>query len=113
MDLLEIKTKKVSADGVKFFVMQDGQEVGRIYLYLLRNDLHTEPFGLVEDLFVAEPLRRQGIGTKLVEAAIVAAKECGCYKLIATSRFSRKGVHELYANFGFQKHGVEFRIDFQ
>ena len=42
---------------------------------------------------------------------ISAAQDAGCYKLIATSRTSRPNVHELYERLGFEKHGVEFRMN--
>ena len=45
-------------------------------------------------------------------AGMSAAREAGCYKLIATSRTSRPKVHELYQRLGFESHGVEFRMNF-
>ncbi|MFA6533999.1 MAG: GNAT family N-acetyltransferase [Patescibacteria group bacterium] len=109
---MEIKQTDITARGIKFFVMENGAEVARAHLYLMANGLHTKPFGLMEDVFVDESLRGQGIGTELVQKLIEAAKDAGCYKLIATSRHSRPKVHELYEKLGFKNHGVEFRIDF-
>jgi len=77
----------------------------------MHNDLHNQPFGLMEDVYVDEAYRGQGVGSKLVKQVIELAKEANCYKLIATSRFSRPKVHELYQQLGFTQHGVEFRID--
>lgn len=78
----------------------------------MKNDLHEVPFGLMEDVFVDETLRGQGIGTKIVQKLIEVAKEKKCYKLICTSRYSKPKVHELYEKIGFKDHGKEFRIDF-
>jgi GNAT superfamily N-acetyltransferase len=61
----------------------------------MTNDLHEAPFGLMEDVFVAESERGSGLGTALVREVIAAARDAGCYKLIATSRASRPKVHEL------------------
>jgi len=77
----------------------------------MNNDLHDRPFGLMEDVYVHESVRGQGIGTKLVKEIIKIAKAQGCYKLIATSRHARTKVHELYLTLGFADHGKEFRID--
>ena len=104
--------KKVAAEGIRFSISADGVEVARAYLYLMRNDLHDEPFGLMEDVFVDESQRGSGLGTRLVQEVVAAAKENKCYKLIATSRNSRPKVHELYRRLGFSDHGREFRIDF-
>ena len=82
-------------------------------MYVLHNDLHKEPFGLMEDVFVEESARGKGIGTELVRAVIAEAKKQNCYKLIATCRTERTKVHELYERLGFSKRGVEFRISFE
>jgi GNAT superfamily N-acetyltransferase len=54
---------------------------------------------------------RSGLGTALVNEAIAAAREAGCYKLVATSRASRPKVHALYARLGFASYGLEFRMN--
>ncbi|HET7132518.1 MAG TPA: GNAT family N-acetyltransferase [Gammaproteobacteria bacterium] len=101
-----------SARGIRFSVAGDGGEIARAYLYVLTNDLHAAPFGLLEDVFVDESQRGGGVGTALAKEIVAAARELGCYKLIATSRTSRPKVHELYERLGFEKHGIEFRISF-
>jgi len=110
---MDIQTKDVNANGIKLFVTQDGKEVGRAYLYLMTNDLHERPFGFMEDVFVDDSLRGGGIGTALVNAVVQEAKKRNCYKLIATSRYARPKVHELYVKLGWSDHGKEFRIDFE
>jgi len=109
---MEIQQKEVHSYGIKFYVMDEQKEVARAYLYLLTNDLHTEPFGFMEDVFVDESFRGKGYGTFLVENIIEEAKAKGCYKLICTSRYGKDKVHDLYEKLGFKKQGLEFRIDF-
>lgn len=111
-DYVEIKAKTVKAKGIKFSILEAEREIARAYLYIMHNDLHSEPFALLEDVYVAESQRGTGLGTKLVKQAIANAKELGCYKLIATSRKSRSKVHQLYLKLGFKERGLEFRIDF-
>lgn len=108
---MEIKQTKVNASGVKFFIEQNGKEAARAYLYILKNDLHEEPFGFLEDVFVNENLRGQGIGTELLNEIIEAAKDNKCYKIVATSRHERPKVHALYERLGFKNRGLEFRMD--
>ena len=108
---MKIKKDKVIAEGTRFSVEVKGKEVARAFLYILRNDLHDNPFGLLEDLFVDEHLRGQGAGTALVKTVIEEARANGCYKLIAGSRYARERVHRLYEKLGFQKHGIEFRLN--
>jgi GNAT superfamily N-acetyltransferase len=109
----KIKNKAVKAEGIKFFVEKDGKEVARAFLYLMKNDLHKEPFGLLEDLFVDETLRGQGIGTELVNMVIAEAKKQNCYKLVATSRYERENVHKMYEKLGFKNVGIEFKMYFK
>jgi GNAT superfamily N-acetyltransferase len=106
----QINKKEVRSSGVKFFIEKDGKEVARAFLYTMNNDLHKEPFGLLEDLFVDESLRGQGIGTELLNMVISEAKNLCCYKLVATSRYEREGVHKMYEKAGFEKFGIEFKM---
>lgn len=106
------KSPEPNTDGLKITALENGEVVGWIYLYLLRNDAHREPFGFLENLFVLELHRNQGIGSRLLEAAIKEAKARGCYKLVGTSRFSNERAPKFYKRFGFAEWGTEFRLDF-
>ena len=110
-DRAEIQTKTVEAKGIKFSVLEAEAEIARAYLYIMHNDLHSEPFALLEDVYVAQSQRGKGLGTQIVGQAIAKARELGCYKLIATSRKSRPKVHQLYLKLGFEEHGLEFRFN--
>ena len=109
---MEIKQEEVSASGIKFSLEKEGKKVAFGFLYLMYN-VKEKPFGLVEYIFVEEDYRGQKLGTQIVEAIIAAAKEHNCYKLIATSRYSREHVHKWYEKLGFKDYGKEFRMDLQ
>lgn len=109
---MEIKKQDISSQGIKFIAIKNGQEIGRAYLYLMYNDLHDAPFGFMEDVWVNEDCRGKGVGTKLVNELIKTAKEKKCYKLVATSRYAREKVQDLYEKIGFEDWGKEFRINF-
>ena len=108
--MIDIRREDRPARGIRFSIAGADGEAARAYLYIMTNDLHAAPFGLLEDVFVAESERGGGLGTTLVREAIAAAREAGCYKLIATSRTSRPRVHALYERLGFTSHGLEFRL---
>jgi len=108
---MEIQKEKLSVEGVRLFAKEGGREVGHAYLYILRNDLHSEPFGFVEDIFVEESARGRGYGTELLKSLIAEARQRGCYKIVANSRHSREMVHRWYKKHGFRDYGVEFRLD--
>ena len=107
---MEIK-KEQKQNAIRLSAVENGEELGSIYLYFIRNDSHKEPYGLLEDLQVKEEHRGKGIGSTLVKEAIAEAKRLTCYKLLGTSRISRENVHRLYEKLGFTKWGFEFRMD--
>lgn len=106
-------SKEIKRDGyaVRISAVENGQECGRAWLYVICNDLHKEPYGLLEDVFVDENQRGKGTGSALVQAVIEEAKKIGCYKLIATTRHHREIVCAWYEKFGFKNYGAEFRMD--
>jgi len=110
---MEFVEKEVTTKGIRISLTIDGKEVGRARIYLIKNDLHDQPYALFEDLFVEKEARGFGYGTKIVEKVIEMAKKYNCYKLIGTSRYERKRVHELYERFGFKDYGKEFRMDLE
>ncbi len=110
---MDIKLSKENKSyAIKIKAEENGAMLGSAYLYIMYNDLHEEPFGFLENVFVKEGNRGKGTGTKLVEAAIAEAKEKNCYKLICTSRYKNFEAHVWYEKLGFKDHGKEFRIDF-
>lgn len=109
---MEIKQKEIDSKAVKFSAEKDGVEIGRAFIFLIGNDLHDKPYGLLEDVFVQEEFRGQGVGSQLLQAALAYAEE-NCYKLLATSRHSRPKVHQWYEKLGLKKYGFAFRMDFQ
>ena len=110
---MQIKKQIIDEKYVTKFIAEiDGKQVGRAFLCLIYNELHKEPYGLLEDVFVDGEYRSHGIGRELVKAIIEEAKAQGCYKLVGFSRYSREQIHRFYKSLGFQDYGVEFRIDF-
>lgn len=98
-------------NAVRLSAVENGEELGAMYLYLIRNDSHTEPYGLLEDVLVKEEHRKKGVGSAIVKEAIEEAKRLNCYKIIGTSRLARENVHAWYEKLGLKKHGYEFRMD--
>ncbi len=108
---LKLNTKEIRLKSKKIIFEKEKKEVGRLYLYILNNDLHRRPFAFIEDVFVKEEWRGKSIGSRLVDEAIKQAKVANCYKIIMTSRYVKPKVHSLYQRIGFNDHGKEFRMD--
>jgi GNAT superfamily N-acetyltransferase len=110
---MRLTVTRTPAEGFLVTRIVKGKVVGRAFLYVMRNRLHKEPFGFMEDVFVDESCRGKGVGEALVKRVIALAKKRGCYKLVATSRHERPRVHDLYLKLGFKDRGKEFRVDFE
>ncbi|MEW5961017.1 MAG: GNAT family N-acetyltransferase [Chloroflexota bacterium] len=108
---ISYQRQEIQGQGIKISAILNGKIVGRSYLYVLGNDLHQAPFGLVEDIFVEDEWRGQGIGFGLLDQIIIEAKNRHCYKLILTCRHSKEKLHRFYERLGFTNHGLEFRMD--
>ena len=108
---MDLKKNTFNAFPIRFSLHHNGQEIARAFLYLIKNDLHDQPYGLLEDVFVQEEWRSKGYGKQMVQAVIEEAKKRGCYKLIGTSRYQREKVHQFYLDVGFQDYGKEFRLN--
>ncbi len=108
-----MKQQQLTFTGTRFSAERNNLEVGHAYVYLLHNDLHAEPFALIEDIQVDETHQGEGVGRELIEAVMSHSRERGCYKIIATSRNdgTRASVHDWYGRLGFQSYGTEFRMD--
>ena len=93
---------------IKLVVMKDGKVAGRASLFFIQNELYDEPYGLLEDVFVEEAFRRQGIATTLVKAIVAKAKKTGCYKILANYNHPNTYLEDMYGKFGFEpaKKGV-------
>ncbi len=110
---MTVQVSRFTTQTLRISSWREGCEVGHAYLYIMTNDLHDAPFGLVEDVFVEDQYRNQGVGHELMIKLMSLSKQAGVYKLIATSRDdgTRQSVHDWYERLGFKKYGVEFRID--
>lgn len=108
---MKLELKSIPEESLQLSLKEDNKDIARLRIYFIYNDLHQEPYALIEDLFVQEEYRGKHCGTSLIQAAIEEAKKKKCYKIVATSRYSRENVHQFYQKLGFKDYGKEFRMD--
>ncbi len=106
-------TKQILRDSyaVKITATEGDKVLGWGFLYVIYNDRHPEPYGLIENVYVEQEYRSQGLGTKILKDALQEAKDRGCYKVLMQSRHGKTEVHNFYQKIGFKDHGVNFRLD--
>ena len=89
----------------------DGTLVGTFALLVMDNLAHRgAPSAIVEDVCVAESLRRRGVGRAMMRFAMERARERGCYKLTLSSNVARDQAHAFYLSLGFEQHGLSFHV---
>ena len=99
--------------GIRVACQENGVEVGRVRLYIFKNDAHEKPYGFLECVSVDDAYQGKGYGTALVQEVVHIARARGCYKLVLTSRERNTHIHEWYRKQGFTEWGKEFRMDLE
>ena len=56
---MHITPQELKASAVRLSVREGETEIARAFLYLINNNLHDKPYGLLEDVFVQKPRLRQ------------------------------------------------------
>lgn len=107
----EVQVAPVPASAERIGIWKHGQEVAHLTQYYVQSDSHANPSAFCEDWWVDPESRGAGLGRRLVDAAVEAARRHGCYKVVANSRFNRPSLHAYIEEIGFVRHGYEFRID--
>lgn len=80
----------------------DGQLVGYVMLQFQFVALHGTRLANVDQLFVVTEHRGQGIGRRLMEAALEAARILGCNGLQVQATPHNWAAHPVYMAFGFE-----------
>lgn len=76
--------------------------VGTIDLTIVQNlTRNASPWSVVENFVVIAEARRQGVGRALLERAVAAAGDHGCYKVQLVSGDTRDAAHLAYVALGF------------
>ena len=108
---MQVHKKEGTSRRIKVEVKKEDKTIAWAFLYLITNERHNEPYGLMENVFVMEQFRGRGIGAQLVKEVIKEAKKQSCYKLIGQARHVNQRAHQLYTEFGFKNHGLNFRMN--
>lgn len=102
-----------TADVAVLVAEVDGLVVGTASMIIMPNVTYDcAPTAFIEAVVVAEPYRRRGIATALVQRALGDARAVGCDKvqLWSHKRHADDGAHQLYRNLGFEAEAEGFRL---
>lgn len=105
--------RMLSSKSYLLFVARDGRRiVGMVSLILMEIPVAFRT--RMEDMVVDEAYRGQGIGGKLSNAIIAAAKKNGGASMDLTTKPGRSSAHKLYEKLGFEKRDTDaYRLKFK
>jgi N-acetylglutamate synthase-like GNAT family acetyltransferase len=109
--------ESISTNGFMHFVVieRDGMLIAACCLAIIPNiSRGGRSYCVIENVVTDESCRRQGIGKKLMSAALDIAKENNCYKVMLMSGNKRVEAHRFYEAIGFDgtsKRAFEMRLD--
>jgi GNAT superfamily N-acetyltransferase len=82
----------------------DGELVGVAVISFLWTLEHGGPTAWLDEVYVEPSRRRDGIGRKLVEAAMQLARDSGCIALDLEVDAGHEAAERLYERMGFRRH---------
>jgi GNAT superfamily N-acetyltransferase len=80
----------------------DGRVVGHVMLQVHFVALHGTKLANIDQLFVVTERRGQGIGRRLMDSALEAARFLGCNGLQVQATSHNWAAHSVYTAFGFE-----------
>jgi GNAT superfamily N-acetyltransferase len=83
-------------ESVIFAVIEDGKVLGFTQLYPTFSSISMKPIWILNDLFVAEDARRQGIGARLLMAARGFGQQTGADRLTLSTEIKNSPAQALY-----------------
>ena len=96
-----------------YLAVEDGQPLGLLALHWTAMLHREKPEARITVLVVEEQARRRGVGQRLVEHALAAARDAGCGRLELTSANNRADAHAFYRADGFQQSSLRFHRDLE
>ena len=94
-----------SEDGLLLGAWKDGELVGFATLYWTFSSTKADEAALMNDLFVTDGHRGEGIGLALIEASVAAARERGMRHLEWFTALDNETAQRLYARTGAERSG--------
>ena len=68
------------------------------------------PYGLIENVVTHAAHRRRGHGKQLLQAAVQAAWDANCYKVMLQTGSKRPATHAFYTAAGFEQNKTGFQV---
>jgi ribosomal protein S18 acetylase RimI-like enzyme len=98
-----IQDRLRNGDSVIFLAQRDGQSVGFTQLYPSFSSVSMRPIWILNDLFVDEAYRQQGVARSLMNTAKTFAQETRAIRLTLATQITNQAAQMLYESLGYRK----------
>ena len=98
-------------EAVVFIARVDGNPVGFTMIYPTFSTVSLSPVWLLNDLYVTETSRGQGVANLLMDAAEAAAREAGATRIFLRTAHDNTPAQALYESRGWKQDEVFRRYD--
>ena len=107
--LQAVFNRALASESQVYLCAADGRHVIGFGSLTVKNNLWHEGFlGHVDELVVDSEFRGQGIGTRLLEQLLAAARQRQCRRVELDSAFHREQAHQFYQRQGFESRAFLF-----
>jgi N-acetylglutamate synthase-like GNAT family acetyltransferase len=105
--------QRLVRDAASYFLVADmnGTPVGLINFTIRQTVLHRSPSGLIDELVVASDYRGEGVGGRLVLAAIEKCRALGCREVEVSTEMTNLNARKFYEKCGFEERGMLLEAD--
>lgn len=94
-----------------FIGISDGSLVAACTLVVIPNLTRgAKPYALIENVVTHADYRGRGFGKQMLRAAVEAAWQCGCYKVMLMTGSKRPSTLAFYVAAGFEQSKTGFQI---
>ncbi len=100
-----LRERFVNHDSVVFLAVDplSGAGLGFVQLYPSFSSVAARRIWILNDLFVAPPARKQGVGRALLNAARNHGESTGAKRLVLSTAAANREARALYESFGYQQ----------
>jgi GNAT superfamily N-acetyltransferase len=101
-----IQMRFQQGDSTIFIALDELRGVGFTQLYPSFSSVSMKRLWILNDLFVEETARRQGIGAQLMQAAESFARQTGAVRIALSTQITNQSAQSLYESRGYVKDEV-------
>ncbi|NJM60503.1 MAG: GNAT family N-acetyltransferase [Oscillatoriales cyanobacterium RU_3_3] len=101
-----IQMRFQQGDSTIFIALDELRGVGFTQLYSSFSSVSMKRVWILNDLFVEETARRQGVGAQLMQAAESFARQTGAVRIALSTQMTNQSAQSLYESRGYVKDEV-------